>query len=106
MYWSNKLHGKVILLIKMLYSKRGPNLAYRLAIAKANAGVDLKRHSAPIFDAYNVTLIKQKLKAGQDLKLIRGNIDVDRWIEPKYVNNALKSQNLQNFWTPLNASGK
>ena len=75
-------------------------------IAKANAGVDLKRHSAPIFDAYNVTLIKQKLKAGQDLKLIRGNIDVDRWIEPKYVNNALKSQNLQNFWTPLNASGK
>ncbi|WP_173912056.1 ABC transporter substrate-binding protein [Acinetobacter sp. Marseille-Q1618] len=73
---------------------------------KAYAGVDLKRHSAPIFDAYNVSLIKQKLKAGQDLKLIRGNIDVDQWIEPKYVNNALKTLNLQGFWKPLNASGK
>ena len=75
-------------------------------INKAYSDVDLKRHSAPIFDAYNVNLIKQKLKAGQDLKLIRGNIDVDAWIEPKYLNNALKSQNLQNFWTPLNANGQ
>ena len=73
---------------------------------KAYAGVDLKRHSSPIFDGYNVALIKQKLKAGQDLKLIRGNIDVDRWIEPKYVNNALKTLNLQTFWTPQGASAK
>ncbi len=86
-----------------LWSKSG--LSYNTFV-RANAGVDLKAHSAPIFDVYNVSLIKQKLKAGQDLKLIRGTIDVDSWIEPKYVNNALKSQNLQNFWTPLNASGK
>ena len=75
-------------------------------IDKAYSDIDLKRHSAPIFDAYNVTLIKQKLKAGQDLKLIRGTIDVDQWIEPKYLNNALKSQNLQSFWKPLNANGQ
>ncbi|NHC03106.1 ABC transporter substrate-binding protein [Acinetobacter sp. 187] len=86
-----------------LWSKSG--LPYANFV-KANTGVDLKRHSAPIFDAYNISLIKQKLKAGQDLKLIRGNINVDQWIEPKYVNNALKTLNLQNFWTPLNASGK
>ena len=75
-------------------------------INKAHTGVDLKRNSAPIFDDYNVALIKQKLKTGQDLKLIRGTFDVDTWIEPKYLNNALKSQNLQSFWTPLNANGK
>ena len=86
-----------------LWSKSG--LPYTNFV-KANTGVDLKRHSAPIFDGYNISLVKQKLKAGQDLKLIRGNIDVDKWLEPKYVNNALKTQNLQNFWTPLNASGK
>lgn len=86
-----------------LWSKSGLSYAN---FVKANAGVDLKRHSAPIFDAYNIGLIKQKLKAGQDLKLIRGNIDVDQWVEPKYVNNALKTLQLQNFWTPLNASGK
>ena len=75
-------------------------------IVKINAGIDLKRNSAPIFDAYNVSLIKQKLKAGQDLKLIRGNIDVDSWVEPKYVNNALKTLNLQSYWKPLNANGQ
>lgn len=67
-------------------------------IAKANAGVDLKRHSDPVIDASSIALIKQKLKAGQNLKLIRGNIDVESWIEPKYVNNAVKSLNLQGLW--------
>lgn len=70
------------------------------AFVRANDGVNLKSHSAPVFNSASISLIKQKLKAGQDLKLIRGNIDVDQWIEPKYLNNALKSQNLQNFWTP------
>lgn len=86
-----------------LWSKSG--LPYSNFV-KANSGVDLKRHSAPIFDAYNISLVKQKLKAGQELRLIRGNIDVDRWIEPKYVNQALKTLNLQNFWKPLNANGQ
>lgn len=85
-----------------LWSKSG--LPYANFV-KANTGVDLKRHSAPILDAYNIALIKQKLKAGQDLRLIRGNINVDQWVEPKYVNNALKVNNLQNFWKPLNTSG-
>src|SRR5690606_7610366 len=75
-------------------------------INKAYNDIDLKRHSAPIFDSYNVSLIKQKLKGGQELRLIRGNVNVDQWIEPKYLNQALKTQNLQNFWAPLNASGK
>lgn len=86
-----------------LWSKSG--LAFANFV-KANDGVDLKRHSAPIFDAYNISLINQKLKAGQDLKLIRGDIDVDQWVEPKYVNKALQTLSLQNFWTPLNANGK
>lgn len=86
-----------------LWSRSG--LPYTNFVTAYN-GVDLKRHSAPIIDAYNLTLIKQKLKAGQDLKLIRGNINVDQWVEPRYVNNALKTNNLQNFWKPLNASGK
>lgn len=67
---------------------------------KANAGVDLKRHSAPVFNSASISLLKQKLKAGQDLKLIRGDINVEQWIEPKYVTNALKTLNLQSFWGP------
>ncbi|WOE41508.1 ABC transporter substrate-binding protein [Acinetobacter chinensis] len=99
--WESQPQNKAALF--KLWSKSG--LPYNTFV-KANSGIDLKRHEAPILDAYNVTLIKQKLKAGQDLKLIRGNIDVDSWIEPKYVNSALKSLNLQGFWTPLNANGK
>lgn len=85
------------------WSKSGLSLSN---INKAYGSLNLKRHSAPIFDAYNISLVKQKFKAGQELKLIRGNVNVDEWVEPKYVNNALKNQNLQNFWAPLNASGK
>ena len=78
-----------------LWSKSG--LSYSTFI-RANEGVDLKQHSDPVIDAASISLLKQKLKAGQDLKLIRGNIDVDTWVEPKYVNNAIKSLNLQNVW--------
>ena len=78
-----------------LWSKSG--LSYNTFV-RANEGVDLKQHSDPVIDAASITLLKQKLKAGQDLKLIRGNIDVDTWVEPKYVNNAVKSLNLQNVW--------
>lgn len=78
-----------------IWSKSG--LSYNTFI-RANDGVNLKSHSSPIFDAASISLIKQKLKAGQDLKLIRGNIEVDQWIEPKYVNNAVKSLNLQAYW--------
>jgi sulfonate transport system substrate-binding protein len=78
-----------------IWSKSG--LSYNTFV-RANDGVDLKNHSSPIFDAASISLIKQKLKAGQDLKLIRGNIDVDQWVEPKYVNNAVKSLNLQAYW--------
>lgn len=78
-----------------LWSKSG--LSYSTFV-RANEGVDLKQHSDPVIDAASISLLKQKLKAGQDLKLIRGNIDVDTWIEPKYVNNAIKSLNLQNVW--------
>jgi len=86
-----------------LWAKSGvpySNLVY------AYNGVDLKRHEAPIFDAYNISLVKHKLQAGKDLKLIRGDINVDQWIEPKYVNNALKTLNLQNYWTPQGAVSK
>ncbi|RFS29110.1 hypothetical protein DYI81_13295 [Acinetobacter sp. SWAC5] len=78
-----------------LWSKSG--LSYSTFV-RANEGVDLKQHSDPVIDAASISLLKQKLKAGQDLKLIRGNIDVDTWVEPKYVNNAIKSLNRQNVW--------
>lgn len=78
-----------------LWSKSG--LSYNTFV-RANEGVDLKKHSDPVIDASSIALLKQKLKAGQDLKLIRGNFDVDTWVEPKYVNNAIKSLNLQNVW--------
>lgn len=78
-----------------LWSKSG--LSYSTFV-RANEGVNLKQHSDPVIDAASISLLKQKLKAGQDLKLIRGNIDVDTWVEPKYVNNAIKSLNLQNVW--------
>ena len=72
---------------------------------KAYANTNFNRYSSPLFDDYAVSLIKHNLKAGQELKLIRGTVDVDKWIEPKYLNNALKKYNLTNVWKPLSVNG-
>ena len=40
------------------------------------------------------------------LKLIRREVAIDGWFETRYLQNALKKQGLENYWTAFDAKGQ
>jgi len=68
-------------------------------------GYDLKERHSPLLDEYYVSSIKRSVAEAKEYKLIRRDVTVDDWIEPKYLNNALRELSLQNYWPQLNAQG-
>jgi len=68
-------------------------------------GISQKEVQSPLLDDYFVALVRNSVTEAQKLKLLRGNLDVPAWLEPKYLNNALKSQGLESYWKPLDAKG-
>lgn len=85
-----------------LWAQSGtPYLDYK----KDWADADLKERNTPLMDDYFVSSLKQSVQKSLDFKLIRRSVTVDDWIEPKYLNNALKELHLENFWPRFNTSG-
>lgn len=66
---------------------------------------DLKERHSPLLDDHYVAAIKQAVAEAKEFKLIRKDVDVDSWIEPKYLNTALKELKLEGFWPELDAQG-
>lgn len=64
-------------------------------------GYSLKERHSPLLDEYYVNIIKNSVAECKEFKLIRNEVTVDDWVEPKYLNVALKELGLENFWTPL-----
>jgi sulfonate transport system substrate-binding protein len=69
-------------------------------------GYDLKLRFNPLLDEYYIARTKQAVAEALEFGLIRNNVTVDDWIEPKYLNTALKELGLENYWTPLDKDGK
>ncbi|MDR2689339.1 MAG: ABC transporter substrate-binding protein [Azoarcus sp.] len=69
-------------------------------------GYDLKLRHDPLLDEYYIARIKQAVAEALEFGLIRNDVSVDDWLEPKYLNNALKELGLENYWTPLDKDGK
>lgn len=65
----------------------------------------LKDRNSPLFDEYAVTSLKKSVQQSIDYKLIRRPVDIDSWIERKYLNNALQELKLENFWPQFDANG-
>jgi sulfonate transport system substrate-binding protein len=40
------------------------------------------------------------------LKLIRREVTIDDWFDTRYLQNALKKQGLENYWTAYDAKGQ
>ncbi|MDR1660995.1 MAG: ABC transporter substrate-binding protein [Azoarcus sp.] len=68
-------------------------------------GYDLKVRHSPLLDEYYVDILKKAVAETLEFKLIRRDVTVDDWIEPKYLNAALKKLGLENYWTPLDKEG-
>lgn len=68
-------------------------------------GYDLKERHSPLLDENYISAIKRSVAEAKQFKLIRRDVTVDDWIEPKYLNNALAELKLQNYWPQLDAQG-
>lgn len=65
----------------------------------------LKDRHSPLLDEYFVNFLKRSVAESKEFKLIRKDVDVDSWIEPKYLTTALKELNLESFWPEFDTQG-
>jgi sulfonate transport system substrate-binding protein len=66
----------------------------------------LKDRNTPLIDPFIVARYKAVAQDALKLKLIRQPVDVDTWFEPRYLDNALRTQKLDHYWTRYDAAGK
>ncbi|HSM94202.1 MAG TPA: ABC transporter substrate-binding protein [Anaeromyxobacteraceae bacterium] len=59
-----------------------------------------KERGSPLFDEFYRAHYKRLLKSGRDLKLIRKDFDIDAWIDPSYLEKAIKDLGLAGTWAP------
>ncbi|WP_423459224.1 ABC transporter substrate-binding protein [Ottowia sp. VDI28] len=69
-------------------------------------GQSLAQRNSPLLDDFVVGRYKAVVSDGLKLKLLRKSVTVEDWVEPKYLRAALKSQGLENHWTPYDKAGK
>jgi sulfonate transport system substrate-binding protein len=68
-------------------------------------GYTLKERNSPLLDEYYVTTLQRAIAEAKGFKLIRRDVSLDYWLEPKYLNNALKELGLQNYWQENDKDG-
>jgi len=67
---------------------------------------DLRNRINPLLDEYYTTSIQRSIEETKKYKLIRRDVNFDGWLEPKYLNNALKELKLEDYWPQQDAQGK
>lgn len=70
------------------------------------ANQPLKSRNSPLVDPFIVARYKAVADAALKLKLIRQPVEVDGWFETRYLDNALRTQSLDHYWTRYDAQGK
>ncbi|OTG84194.1 TetR family transcriptional regulator [Acinetobacter sp. ANC 4558] len=69
-------------------------------------GVNLKEKINPLLDPYFYAQTKKSVQQSKDYKLIRRDVDVDSWVEPKYLKRGLVELGLENYWPQFDANIK
>jgi sulfonate transport system substrate-binding protein len=68
-------------------------------------GDPLRDRLNPLFDEYYRAQYRRLLDAGRDLKLVRKDFDLDRWIDPTFLEAGLATLGLQHTWREFDAAG-
>ncbi len=66
---------------------------------------DLRERVNPLLDEYYLAALQRSINEIKEFKLIRREVTLDGWIEPKYLNHALKELKLENYWPQYDAKG-
>ena len=67
---------------------------------------DLRTRINPLLDEYYIASIKNSIEEAKKYKLIRKEVSTEGWLEPKYLNHALKELKLEDYWPQYDADGK
>jgi hypothetical protein len=59
-----------------------------------------------LIDEYFLSQYKRAISDSKRFGLIKNDFSLEPWIEPKFLNQALKSQNLENYWQRYDVEGK
>jgi len=70
------------------------------------AGVKLTDRLSPIIDDFFIARYRAQTERAKAYKLLRNDVDVDSWFEPKYLNQALAELKLEDYWPRYDAAGK
>lgn len=60
---------------------------------------------SPIVDPYTVARYKAQAERAKTYGLLKKDVDVDAWLETKYLDRALKDLKLEHFWPAYDAKG-
>lgn len=69
-------------------------------------GQDLKTSLNPVLDRDFIESVRANVQQARELKLVRGNVDVEAWLSPRYLSTALSETHLQDFWSSPVTSAK
>ncbi len=86
-----------------LWAKSGTPIE---ALRAEQEGQSFQRRYSPLLDDFFVERYRATVRESRELGLIRGDVDVARWIEPKYVQAAIEQLSLQKLWPPYDADNR
>jgi len=69
-------------------------------------GRTLASRNTAVIDDYIIARYKDKALRAKAYGLIKKDVDIDSWLEPKYLDTALKELQLENYWSRFDADGK
>ncbi len=65
----------------------------------------LRERVNPLLDEYYVASLQKAVDETRRFKLVRRDVDITGWIEPKYLNHALKELKLEHYWDEYDKDG-
>lgn len=68
-------------------------------------GQSLKVFASPLLDPYLLSQYKKQVREAKRFGLIRNDVSVDAWVEPRFLQRALKDLNLEGYWQPVGEDG-
>jgi sulfonate transport system substrate-binding protein len=68
-------------------------------------GQSIKAIASPLLDEYLISQYRKQISDAERFGLIKNTPNIDAWVEPRFLKQALKELQLESYWTPVDASG-
>lgn len=100
-HWASEEANREALIQLFTQASGNPEVVFRAELE----GESLKANFSPRFDEAYLNAYKSVVAEGLKQSLIRNPVDVEAWIEPRFVNQALKDLKLESHWPLYDSFG-